>query len=292
MSVLRFALWCATAMAPVQGPDGYPNARLLIEPVELASPDSRQTIVLDCRSREKYQAGHIPGAYWVDVPAWSKAFGNGTDAEGWAKRLGELGLRPDAEIVTYDDSRSNAAARIWWILRYWGYSKVRLLNGGWIGWQAAKLPVSTEAPPPLPPVVVQLRPRKEVFAAKEQVLECLGKPSCQIVDARSEDEYCGKTKLSKRGGAMPKAKQLEWSDLLDEKTHRFKPASELRRLFAEAGIDLTQPTITYCQAGGRSSVMAFALELMGAREVRNYYAGWAEWGNAEDTPIVTPSGGK
>ncbi len=270
----------------------YPNARLLIEPVELASPDSRSIVVLDCRTQDKYKAGHIPNARWVDVPAWSKAFGNGTDVEAWGKRLGELGLRPDAEIVVYDDSKTVAAARIWWILRYWGFTNVRLLNGGWLAWQSARLPVSTEDPPPLAPVTLQLRPCKEVFASKEDVLECLSKETCQVVDARSEDEFCGKTKLSKRGGAMPGAKHLEWSDLLDEKTHRFKSAEEIRRLLAQAKIDLDKPMVAHCQSGGRSSVMAFALELMGAKNVRNYYAGWAEWGNAEDTPIVTPQSSK
>lgn len=271
---------------------GYPNGRLLIEPSELAQRlNDKDLIILDCRTQEKYRTGHIPQARWVDVSAWSKAFGNGSDTEGWAKRLGELGLRPDAEIVIYDDSKSVAAARVWWILRYWGFTNVRLLNGGWVAWQAANLPSSTQPTSAPAPTTVQLQPKREVLAVKDQVLECLSKPSCQIVDARSEDEFCGKTKLSKRGGAMPGAKHLEWSDLLDEKTHRFKSAEEIRRLFAKAGIDLDKPTVAHCQSGGRSSVMAFALELMGAKNVQNYYAGWAEWGNAEDTPIVTPPSG-
>ena len=53
----------------------------------------------------------------------------------------------------------------------------------------------------------------------------------------------------------------------------------------EAGIDLNRPTASHCQSGGRASVMAFGLELMGAQDVRNYYRGWSEWGNVEDTPV-------
>jgi len=88
------------------------------------------------------------------------------------------------------------------------------------------------------------------------------------------------------------AKHLEWSDLLDKDTQRFKPADELRKLFKEAGIDLYEPTATHCQSGGRASVMAFGLELMGAKDVSNYYKSWAEWGNADDTLIVTSKGKK
>ena len=82
------------------------------------------------------------------------------------------------------------------------------------------------------------------------------------------------------------AKQLEWIDLLDKDTQRFKSAADLRKLFEEAGIALDRPTATHCQSGGRAAVMVFGMELMGANDVSNYYASWAEWSNAVDTPVV------
>ena len=71
-------------------------------------------------------------------------------------------------------------------------------------------------------------------------------------------------------------------------TKRFKSPSELGQLLEQAGIGLDRPTASHCNGGGRAAVMAFGLELMGAREVRNYYRGWGEWGNADHTPIVVP----
>ena len=68
----------------------------------------------------------------------------------------------------------------------------------------------------------------------------------------------------------------------------FKSAQELQKVFKKADIDLTKPSVAHCQSGGRSSVMVFAMELMGASDVRNYYRSWAEWGNADDTPIELP----
>jgi thiosulfate/3-mercaptopyruvate sulfurtransferase len=115
----------------------------------------------------------------------------------------------------------------------------------------------------------------------------------QIVDARSKAEFCGVDVLSnKRAGAIPGAKQLEWSDLIDKETQRFKSAAELSRLLASAGIDLIHPTVTHCQSGGRASVMAFGLELMGAKDVSNYYRSWSEWGNSADTPIAPGNAGQ
>lgn len=80
--------------------------------------------------------------------------------------------------------------------------------------------------------------------------------------------------------------------MIDKDTQRFKSPSQLSKLFQDAGIDLERPTATHCQSGGRASVMVFGMELMGAKAARNYYASWAEWGNAEDTPIVVPEKAK
>ncbi len=76
--------------------------------------------------------------------------------------------------------------------------------------------------------------------------------------------------------------------MIDQDTQRFKGADQLRGLFDEAGIDLDRPTASHCNGGGRAAVMAFGLELMGAKEVRNYYRGWGEWGNADDAPVMVP----
>ena len=108
------------------------------------------------------------------------------------------------------------------------------------------------------------------------------------MDARSYEEHCGTVAHAKRGGSIPGAAQLTWTALLDARTGRFRSAEQLRLIFRHEGIRLDRPTVTYCQSGGRAAVMAFALELMGVRDVRNYYRSWSEWGNAEDTPVERP----
>lgn len=265
----------------------YPREDLLIEPAQLASTDAaNKVVVLDVREPSKYNAGHIPSARWVDHAEWSKGFGDGDDISGWTKRLGELGLETTSKVVVYDDNFAKDAARVWWILRYWGLNDVRLLNGGWRGWQNDKFPIETQSSP-ITATQPAIKPMAKRFASKSDLLSSLTNGTLQIVDARSEAEFCGvETLNNKRAGAIPGAKQLEWSDLIDKETRRFKSAAELSRLFATAGIDLARPTATHCQSGGRASVMAFGLELMGAKEVSNYYRSWSEWGNSDDTPIV------
>ncbi|HKI35212.1 MAG TPA: sulfurtransferase [Gemmataceae bacterium] len=264
----------------------YPHAELLIDAGGLAKGVQAKSVqVLDARPKAKYDAAHVPGALWVDSGAWSKAFGGTPDKEAWTNRLGALGLKADAPVVVYgDDPRE--PARVWWILRYWGFKEVRLLDGGWLAWASANSAASKEAPP-VTATTPKLTAHPERLATKEQVLDFVKDKDRQIIDARSGKEHCGEEKLAKRGGSIPGAKNLEWSDLLD-KDGRFKSADDLRALFKEHDVNLKEPAVTYCQSGGRASVMVFALELMGAKDVRNYYRSWNEWGNDPDTPIVTP----
>ncbi len=282
--LLLFALFTANAKEPA-----YARPELLMEPADLAKPaTAKKFVILDARGRSSYQAGHIPGALHIPAGAWETAFGEGIDRLGWSKRIGGLGIDADTRVVIYDASRNKDAARMWWILRYWGIKDVRLLNGGWDGWLAAG--GKTEKGQNAPRLAnIELKATRDRIATRSSLLQGIttGKAG-QIVDARSKQEFCGEVRSARRGGAIPGAKHLEWSATLDPKTGRFKSPAELGKLLEEAGIDPTKPATTYCQSGGRASVMAFVLELMGGKPARNYYRSWAEWGNDDETPIVTP----
>ena len=278
--MIRLLLSLGLLTSPVFAAD-YPNKDLLVEPGDL-----KGFVVLDAREKAKFEVGHIPDSIWVDHTAWAKAFGDGTDAKGWSARIGELGLTAQSKVVVFDENQGKEAARIWWILRYWGLADVRLLNGGWKGWTAAKQDI-TKDPTVVTAAKFEAVAQADRLATKKFLIKAIEDGKLQIVDARSEKEFCGTEKMNnKKAGAMPGAKQLEWTDLLEPTTQRFKPADDLKKLFADAGIALDKPSATHCQSGGRASVMAFGMELMGAKDVRNYYLSWSEWGNADDTPIV------
>jgi thiosulfate/3-mercaptopyruvate sulfurtransferase len=266
----------------------YPGGNLLIEAAELAGK-TKEFRILDVRSKAAFERGHVPGAVWADPLAWAKEFAAGQDPATWAGKIGKLGIAQDSHVVLYDDSKAKDAARVWWIMRYFGLKDARLLNGGWSAWQSARLPDSTDAAVPVSRDFIIAAPSAGRLATKQSIVTLLkDAQATQIVDSRSEGEHCGTEKLAKRGGAIPGSLHLEWSDALDPKTQKFKGAAELSRLFKDAGIDVSKPAVTYCQSGGRAAVMAFTLELMGAREVANYYRGWSEWGNADDTPVELP----
>jgi thiosulfate/3-mercaptopyruvate sulfurtransferase len=279
-------------LLPAQGESkSYPRAELLIEAAELARPEvAKKFRILDTRPLKEFADKSIPFSSSIDVAVWSKKFAAGPDVQFWQAELGTLGIDADVPVVVYGDDLRETA-RAWWILRYWGIKDVRILNGGWNAWVAGKYPTWGPGDGKAPFFALKtpkLVPAEKRLATKDQVKDSLKDKLLQVIDARSEREFCGEMKLAKHGGAIPGAVNLEWKVVLDPKTQKFKSATELEQIFKKAGIDLSKPAVAHCQSGGRSSVMVFAMELMGASDARNYYRSWAEWGNADDTPIVVP----
>ena len=94
--------------------------------------------------------------------------------------------------------------------------------------------------------------------------------------------------MAKKPGHIPGSVHVEWVEFFDPATGKFLSPEGLKKLAADRKLDLGKPAVTYCQGGGRAAVAALGLELMGAKAVRNYYASWGEWGNADDTPVALP----
>jgi thiosulfate/3-mercaptopyruvate sulfurtransferase len=198
--------------------------------------------------------------------------------------MAPLGIEPQMEVFVYDSKKRLDAARIWWLLRYLGIDRAGLIDGNFPLWQQANRPVTAE------PSMASARPfpvsfRTDRHATRNDVMAALKANGSRIIDARSQSEYTGVEKKSKRSGHIPGARHLEWSELVD-RDGRFISEDALRARLDEIGIKTHQPVITHCQSGGRASVDAFALERLGL-PTRNYYLGWSDWGNLEETPVTT-----
>jgi thiosulfate/3-mercaptopyruvate sulfurtransferase len=270
--------WAVLTVTPAAG--DYPNAKILIEADAVKKLDS-QAVRLDARDEKAYLAGHLPGAIRLPTVEWGKAVPD--TPEAWAKRLARIGLTRETPVVVYAGADVREAARAWWLLKYAGAEDVRLLDGGYPAWLNAGGTAETKANVARP--VEPGKPAKtDRLADKSDVLSILKDKSSQILDARSDGEFCGTANTAKRNGHIPGATAIEWTELLTPEK-KFKSPEELKKLFADRKVDLDKPAVTYCQSGGRAAVLAFGLELMGAKHVRNYYKSWAEWGNAGDTPV-------
>jgi thiosulfate/3-mercaptopyruvate sulfurtransferase len=285
-SMQAIAVCIASIVAVSAGDDQVNPLARLYEPGQvLAKLDDPKVRILDARAKALYDKGHIPGAVWVDEAAAQKLASSERglqDREAWAKWTEPLAITPDMEVIVYDGARQLGAARVWWLLGYLGVPSVGLMNGNFGLWEKAGHPVTYEATK----VDARAFPvafRAERHATRKEVIESLGDSKSQVVDARSRAEYTGAEAKSKRGGHVPEACHLEWTNVVDA-DGRFLDEPLLRTRFADAGLKSGSAVISHCQGGGRASVNAFVLERLGYK-TRNYYLGWSDWGNAEETPV-------
>ncbi|MDQ6900132.1 MAG: rhodanese-like domain-containing protein, partial [Candidatus Dormibacteraeota bacterium] len=126
-------------------PDPLVSAGWLAQ--HLADPDLS---VLDFRwyldggsGAAAYAQGHIPGAVFVDL---AEVTGDRSDAgrhplpgrQQFQAAMRRAGLRRSSQVVVYDDQGGFTAARLWFLLRYFGHPEVYLLDGGWQAWRGQK----------------------------------------------------------------------------------------------------------------------------------------------------------
>jgi len=273
---------------------GYANPQLVLSPQELASlleanPDGKPQL-LDLRPPEAYAAGHIPSAIHIDLwgvslidtdPAPLKAF-------MWMIEhvMAVHGVDASTPVVVYDEHSGVRAARAFWFLEHFGHPAVRLLDGGFNAWVAAGLPVTRDAAPP--PKSEWTGGRNErTLATWKDVKNAIGSTDAVIVDTRTDAEHEGSLVRARRGGAVPGAVHIEWTRNLGE-SGEFKPASELKKMYTDAGVTPEREVITYCQGGYRAANSYLALRLLGYPRVRMYIGSWKEWGDREDLPIELP----
>jgi thiosulfate/3-mercaptopyruvate sulfurtransferase len=269
--------------------EGYARPELLAETEWLAQRlNDPQLWIVDLRSEEAYRQGHIPGAVSLSPKRLkdpdSEVYVIAPDP--FVELMGDLGIGHDTTVVGYHDQGGLFAAGLWWVLDYYGHAQTMVLNGGWNTWVQEKRPVTTEVPHPQP-VAFAVKPDPMKLSLVDDVLTDLKRPSVVIVDARSPAEYSGFDVRAKRGGHIRGAVNLEWvRNLTNDALKTFRPAAELRKMYAAAGMTRDKAIITYCQTGVRAAHALFTLRLLGYDRVRNYDGSWQEWGNGAIGPIA------
>src|SRR4051794_22474382 len=222
--------------------DGAVNFTAVIDPVVSELPEG--AVVADVRSyldgrvgRDAYDAGHIPGAVFVDL---DEALAAHTDPreggrhplpapEHFASALAELGIGDDDVVVAYDDAGGVMAARLVWMLRATG-RQAALLDGGI---QAYDGPLETEAPQ-RPRTRFSVRPwPAELLVSIDEAADTTANV---VIDARQRERFHGAPDpLDPRFGHIPGAHSVPCRENLAD-DGRFLSRDELRAKFAAAGI--------------------------------------------------------
>ena len=243
-------------------------------------------------ARAEFEAGHIPGAVFLDLGELSD--GNSSlpnmlpSAEKFASRCQAIGLGDGSRIVVYDDSPYKSAARAWWMLNLFGAHEVAILDGGLAKWKAEARALESGKP------VVRHRHFtvwKDAGQVRDlaQMKDNLKTRKEQVVDARGGPRFRGELAEARPGvrpGHIPGSFNLPWTELFNA-DGTYKDVDGLKAAFKGLGIDLDQPVVTTCGSGMTAAVLSFALSLVGAGSTALYDGAWAEWGGQPDTPVVT-----
>ena len=281
-TALAVSLGVSPAHAAAAEAKAYPNGHLLVDAAwlraRLGDPGLR---VVDLRAALAYAAGHVPGAVNFQVEALRT-----TAVDILEGRLGRAGLAAQHTVVLYDDEDGLAASRMFLALEYLGHERVHVLNGGFRAWTAAGGTVARAATAH-PAAVYRARPRPEVIATKADVLAGLKHPGRVLLDARTGPEFRGRDVRAARGGHIPGARHVEWTENLARKSggSLWKPAAEARAMYMAAGATPDKEVITYCQTHSRASHTYFTLRLLGYENLKAYLGSWEEWGNDPALPV-------
>jgi len=243
-------------------------------------------------TRADFEAAHIPGAQFFDIEALSD---HATPLphmmprpQDFAAGMSALGIGDDAFVVTYDTAGLYSAPRAWWMLRAMGHDKVAVLDGGLPKWRRENRPVEQG-----PGTVVQARftarPRPALVRDFETMQLNLQSRAEQVVDARSPARFRAEEPEPRpglRSGHMPGSRNVHYAEVVAP-DGTLKPPAELRRVFAEHGVDLARPTVTSCGSGITAAIVLLALDVAGAKEAALYDGSWAEWGSRAEASVVT-----
>jgi thiosulfate/3-mercaptopyruvate sulfurtransferase len=268
----------------------YANPDQLVETDWVAAHAADASVrVIDMR-RGGYDAGHVPGAGYLQPEAIRDANSPPTflpTPAAFTAMMARLGISDTTRVIVYDERGGIYAARLWWILNYFGHANVALMNGGWTKWSAEGRPLATTATA-VPAGRFTPRPQPKWLATAADVVAAIDKPDVRIVDARTANEINGQNIGNvRRGGFVPSSVPVYWEDLLEPTLRTFRSAEELAAIYRARGVLPSQQVIVYCLVGMRASVDLFALHLIGYENIRNYYGAWEEWGNRDDLPLAT-----
>jgi thiosulfate/3-mercaptopyruvate sulfurtransferase len=288
----------------------FANPQYLVETdwleTHLTNPDLR---VLDCTvlfdtddhgyylasGREAWAQGHIPGSGFADLMS------DLSDQESplpfmmppttqFAAAMSRYGVGDGTRVVLYEASRNMWAnmwaARVWWMLRAFGFDQAAVLNGGWHKWTMESRPISTD-PSPYPPARFTARPRPELMADKRDVLAAIGDSGTCLINALTAEDHAGSRAFYGRPGHIPSSVNVPATVIVDPVTHAYLPTAQLRAQFAAVGALNRGRVITYCGGAIAASSDAFVLTLLGVSNVAVYDGSLLEWAVDPTLPMET-----
>ena len=265
-----------------------------------------RTVVVDVRwylqgqrGVDEYRAGHLPGAHFLDVdgdlsssPSPARPGRHPLPSlDAFAAALSRIGVREDSIVVAYDDVGGAQAARLWWLLRYFGHDVGRVLDGGIQAWRESGGALETAAPMIAAAAPLALAPHPEMIVDKARVRALSEHGEGLLLDARAAERYEGKVEpVDARPGHIPGAKSAPFAANLTRPSGTFRPPDELARHYGALGADAKTPIVAYCGSGVTACHDLLALSVAGHGDALLYEGSWSEWAGDATLPAARGPG--
>lgn len=246
------------------------------------------TVLIDCRfsladpeeGRRLYEAGHIPGAFYLDLnrdlsAPVAKHGGRHPlpAADTFAATLAAIGVGPDTAVLAYDDSRFAFAARLWWMMRSIGFRPPQMLDGGYSGWLAA----GGEPESGLPTAVAVAAATGLAWSGLVDIegLRQLQAEGATVVDSREEKRYLGlEEAIDPVAGHIPGAHNRPWQGVTDAEGKLGDSEAQQAHWGELAG---EERLVLYCGSGVTACVNLFSLAALGRDDALLYGGSWSDW---------------
>jgi thiosulfate/3-mercaptopyruvate sulfurtransferase len=240
--------------------------------------------------RADYEAGHIPGAGFLDLPGELSR----QDApvhfmmlatDQFAAVMGRHGVGVGARVVLYSRERIMWATRVWWMLHAMGFDRAAVLDGGFEKWVAEGRPVSSE-PCSYPPAIFTPRPRRGLFVDKSAVLQAIDDQGVCLINTLSEPDFRGdEPSRYGRPGHIPRSVNLPWPELTNPESNALISLEEAAKRLDAIGADRADRILCYCGGGISATTGLFLLYRLGYDNLSLYDASMAEWARDQTLPI-------
>jgi thiosulfate/3-mercaptopyruvate sulfurtransferase len=262
--------------------------------VEERLDDDKVVLVEVDEDTTAYDKGHIRGAVKID---WKQDLQDPVrrdfvNRQQFEALLSDRGIGNDDTVVLYGGNNNWFAAYAYWYFKLYGHDQVRLLDGGRKKWELDSRELTDDAETREKASYTAQEPDLAIRAFRDEVVQAIGAKN--LVDVRSPDEYAGRLlapahlpqESAQRAGHVPTAANIPWSKAAND-DGTFRDDAELKKLYADAGVDFGKDTIAYCRIGERSAHTWFVLhELLDQENVKNYDGSWTEYGSLVGVPVA------
>jgi len=277
----------------------YAHPEVLVDTDTVSKNLNNKTIKIvevDYDPENAYRQGHLQDASLI----WWKRDINDpitrdiVNKSQFEELMSKNGITADSEVILYGDFNNWFAAFVFWIFKYYGHDKVKIMNGGRKKWELEKKPYTKDEPQIQRTKYVSQPSNEGVRAYLFDVRRALDKKDTTLVDVRSPKEFTGEITAppeypmehAQRGGHIPGANNIPWATAVNDTDGTFKAIDDLKKVYESKGVTPDKDVICYCRIGERSSHTWFVLKyLLGYPQVRNYDGSWTEWGNMIGNPI-------